>query len=94
MDKRTCEHEEIPDANESSCTTDKLGDEQDGWVYVCGVSNEKHTVLTSAFILCKVELPQMPSTGDASMMSLWMILMIGAASALASLLSKKRSMTR
>ena len=60
-------------------------------MYICRVSNEKHSVLSPAFILSATELPQMPATGDRSALTMWLGMMLSAMAALAFGVGRKKS---
>ena len=72
----------IEGADQNSYKIDKLGKEQDGWVYVCTAENAFGKANSKAFILLEAEMPALPSTGDSSAMGMWIAVLLGAAAAL------------
>ena len=94
VDKGNGEYEVIEGAEESSYTIEKTAADQNGWKYICCASNEFGDDFSPEFVLNIEAMPKLPSTGDSSAMTLWMVLLFGAASVLASMFAVKRSLSR
>ena len=89
VDKGNGKLEKINGANESSYTITNIPGEQDGWAYLCDVSDGSVGVLSKAFIMCRMEAPAMPQTVDDSALFAWAGLMLCAIAACGVILRRK-----